>query len=375
MANHTTQKPPKEAIARSKKPVFPAGLLLSTSRLVNLRKKHTEGVLSAEESEAFILAGNAGHAAAVKEASMSPRERFEKIKAGEADYLIIRCSDARVHKSDSETDSLVGMHVYIAGNVVPGGHTVSQEELVDALSLLRPGGVVVVEGHCHCGAVAECVKWTANGKGRTGSEPLDHLLQEIVGSTPESNAMGQHEKLRKVAQLLDKQVVCMMYDWDRGTIDVLDKGSSDLVQLLSDSFALQHKKADPDGKLGQKIAKQKPHAIAIAYSQLPFSVSTITRAEQNEIFNTTGSEGGLDDFDAASILYAVSHLKVRHIPFIAPLTGGKPGKVSKMFDKWEADLRAMTVDGEPMMAKMLDSGELKISRLGYDLDTGVLKTL
>ena len=163
-----------------------------------------------------------------------------------------------------------------------------------------------------------------------------------------------------------------MYDWEHGGVSILTGTQSPAIQLLVDQFNRRHSEANEDGKLAERLAKQKPHAIIVGSNVLPFSLGTITHALQNEVFHTTGSEGGLDDFDEGSILYAVEHLGVRHIPFIAPGNAQNTGKINRMFDRWEQDLRSMTVNGEPLIANMLDSGELTISRLRYDLQSGQL---
>ena len=99
---------------------------------------------------------------------------------------------------------------------------------------------------------------------------------------------------------------------------------------------------------------------------MPFSVDTVFSAEPNEIFSTTGSEGGLDHYDEASVLYAAEHLGTKHIAFVAPLSDKEPMK--KLFDKWEADLRSM-----PQVAEKLDSGNLVITRFGYNTEKGSLE--
>ncbi len=345
--------------------------LFTESRLTELRKRHASGRLSAEESLELIMQGNGEHVAALKNAPMTPHQRYLKILAGQADYLIVRCSDARVHRTDGEQDQLVGLHVYIAGNVIPGKRTASREEIEQVVSLVRKDGVVLDEAHCKCGAVAERVKWIEGGMKPTGSTPLDNLLHEVVGPTPAENVVAQLAKLRELP-LGERASGAIIYDWEHGGISVVSANQSPLLQLLVDQFNHRHTDADHDGNLASRLAKHKPHAIVVGSNMLPFSIGTISHALQNEVFHTTGSENGLDDFDEGSILYAVEHLGVRHIPFIAPARAGNEKAINAMFDRWEEDLRSMTVEGKPVIANMLDSGELTITRLRYDLDTGRL---
>ncbi|MCI0503461.1 hypothetical protein L0Y65_01995 [Candidatus Micrarchaeota archaeon] len=346
--------------------------LMDGSRLNELHEMHAKGRLSASESLELILAGNAEHVAALKGAPMTAHQRYLKIMAAQADYMIVRCSDARVHNTDSEQDTLVGLHIYIAGNVIPGKKTASLDEIAQVASLVRPDGACLDEAHCNCGAVKERVKWVEGGMKPTGSTPLDNLLHEVVGPSPYDNAIAQLSKLRNLPGLGGRATGALHYDWEKGGVTVVNASPSHLVELLVDNFNKRHADANADGLLAERLAKQKPHAIMVGSNLLPFSIGTITHALQNEVFQTTGSEDGLDDFDEGSILYAVEHLGVRHIPFVAPGTAANAKAVTAMFDKWEADLRSMTVNGEPVISRMLDSGELAISRLRYDLSNGRL---
>lgn len=341
-------------------------------RLRELRGMHRLGRLSASESLEMIMHGNLEHVAELKGAPMTAHQRYLKIIAGEADYLIVRCSDARVHKTDAETDTLIGIHIYIAGNIIPGKKTASQEEISQVASLVRSEGVCLDEAHCHCGAVNERVKWVEGGMKPTGSDSLDSLLHEVMGPTPMDNAHAQLVKLRNLPGIGSRATGALFYDWETGQVSITDAGPSPVTQLLVDLFNKRHHDADADHHLAERLAKQKPHAIIVGSNLLPFSINTITHAEQNEIFQTTGSGNGLDEFDEGSVLYAIEHLGVRHIPFVAPGTKANEPVVMAMFDQWEADLRAMMVNGKPLISEMLDSGELTISRLRYDLSDGKL---
>jgi carbonic anhydrase len=318
--------------------------------------------------------GNAEHVDALKGAMMTPQARYLKIMAGKADYLIVRCSDSRVHRTDGEADPMVGIHISIAGNVIPGRRTASRDEIVEVIRHLKPDGVVLNESHCNCGAVKERVKWVDGGMQPTGSASLDSLLHEVMGPTPTENGTAQIAKLRELP-LGQRASAALMYDWEHGGISVITSTPSPAIELLISLFNVRHDDANRDGKLAEGLIKQKPHAIAIGSNVLPFSIGTITHALANEVFNTTGSPEGLDDFDEGSVLYAVSHLGVKHIPFIAPGIPSNAKAINTMFDKWEADLRSMTVDGKPLIASMLDSGDLTISRLRYDLHSGQLVQL
>src|SRR5512143_1302096 len=91
-----------------------------------LREKHVASLLSdksprlsPKESLALLLYGNAEHVAALEHAPMTPGQRYRRILQGEADYLVIGCSDSRNVRMDSESDRIVGLFIRIAGNVVP----------------------------------------------------------------------------------------------------------------------------------------------------------------------------------------------------------------------------------------------------------------
>jgi carbonic anhydrase len=355
------------------KPRFPSALH-GASALMELREKHRKSSLTPGESLELLLEGNAEHASSLRGAQMGPHARYLKIMSGEADYLFIRCSDSRVHRTDAETDPLVGIHISIAGNVVPGQRTASRAEIEEVINLVKPNGIIINESHCNCGAVNERVKWVEGGMKPTGSVSLDTLLHEVMGPTPSENATAQITKLREL-KLGQRASAALMYDWAHGGISVVTSTPSPELDLMVSLFNARHDEANSDGKLAERIAKQKPHALAIASNVLPFSTGTIAHALANEVFNTTGSKGGLDDFDIGSVLYAVSHLGVKHIPFIAPGISGHPKAITGMFDKWEQDLRSVMVGDKPVISDMLDSGELVISRLRYDLGSGRLVQL
>lgn len=349
--------------------------LYSESRLRELRQRHASKGLTARESLELLLGGNDAHAQRLEDLGISPMARMERIRSGQADYLVIACSDARIMQLDSEEDQLVGVQIRVAGNVIPRKGTPSFDEIREAVGRLREDGIVIIEGHIHCGAVNERVKWVEGGMKPTGSTPLDNLLHEVFGSNPTDNAVGQLTKAREQLPLHNIASGAVLYNWETGDIDILGANHSPVLEMLVDSWKHRHSQIAANDNLAEELKKQKPHAIAVGEVGLPYSLMTIMRAKQNEVFSTSGSEGGLDDIDEASILYAVEHLGVRHIPFISAGPIEDEGRIGAMFDKWEADLRGMAVAGKPVLANMLDSGELAISRLRYDSSTGRLAEL
>jgi len=340
---------------------------LSSSRTIELKEKHRaggQGALSARESRELLLGGNKAHQEKVVASGTTPKSRYNKIVAKEADYLTVVCSDARNQTLDSEDDKLVGLQIRVAGNVIPESG-VSRYEIEEAAEGLKEGGLVLITAHIKCGAVAEHVKWKEGGCCDTGSQPLNRLLEAVKGADARENALAQLDHLNGVVGD-DKSVAAVLYDWETGTYEFLSPEPPEMVELLVSKWELAHKLAD-DGTLGERLnATQKPHAIVIGSNDMPFSVDTVFDSEQNAIFSTTGSEGGLDNYDEASILYAVEHLGVAHIAFVAP----ENGSTGAMFEKWEEDIRTMGA-----VADKLDSGALKITRLGYDLSNGACKDM
>lgn len=361
----TVQKMQKESPKGTEKkmPKKPAQM----ADLTALREKHKtsgQGAISAEESFTIILSGNQIHQSKLVEAGSSPEERYNKIMAGEADYVVITCSDARMPTLDSESDAskLIGVQIRVAGNVIPE-EGVSREEIKEAVSRVKKGGLVIIEGHCSCGAVGECVKWISGGKQDTGSKPLNSLLKAISGTTPEENASGQYNKLNEIVGP-DRKTAAVVYDWNSGKVEILASENPELTELLKSKWERFHQEANSEGDLGARLsATQNPHAIVVLSNDMPFSADTICDTSQNELFATTGSENGLDDFDSASVLYAAEHLGPKHISLIAPKKEG----ADKMFEKWISDLRSM-----PQVAEKIDSGIIKITKFGYDLKTGAL---
>ena len=357
--------------------------LLTDEITDTLRRKHvSESGLTIEESRQLILAANERHVERLERFGVIPLERYKKLLEGKADYLVVGCSDSRLLKLDSEDDPLIGIQVRVAANVIPRPGTPSFDEIRAAVSQVRPDGIVIIQGHIKCGGVNEHVKWVKGGKKDTGSEPLNELMRTVSGHTPEENAKVQAEAAKGLLGVGKREVAAVVYDWDNGHFDILSGKPTPDLELLVDSWKARHLGAEAheiEDMTGEKfvkaLAKQKPHAIAIGAEDLPFSVMTIMRAHQGEVFSTTGSENGLDAMDEASVLYAIEHLGVRHIPFVAPSTEKDSSKIAKMFDSWEKDLRSITVHGEKVVSNMLDEGKLAITRLRYDLNTGKLVQL
>jgi carbonic anhydrase len=348
--------------------LMPAIVLDERSSLFNLRKKHAEsgqGAISAKDSRTMLVEGNASiHMVTLERKGVRPRERQDIIDSGKAHYLVVACSDARNPTLDAEKDGtdLVGVQMRVAGNVLHA-QGVSLDEIREAASHVQEGGLLLIVAHVHCGAVKEYVKWKEGGEQPTGSEPLDSLLHSVGGETPKENALAQLEKLKGIAGERNQNVAAVLYDWEGGTVELLSSEPPDIVGSLIAKWRVWHQSANKDGKLGERLsATQKPHAIVVGANNLPFSVDTIFAASQNEIFSTTGSEGGLDYHDEASVLYAVEHLGSKHIAFVAH---GRDHEVGTMFYKWEQDLRRMG-----SVAEKLDSGEVTLTCYKYDLDNG-----
>jgi carbonic anhydrase len=355
-----------------------------------LREKHIESLLDGKaprltqaQSISLLLAGNLEHVQALKEPGASlPKERYDKIKAGEADYLVVACSDSRLLRLDSEKDGLVGLFIRIAGNVIPKRGTPSFVEMQEAVRNVKKDGAIIIEGHDGgpgCGAVNERVKWIKKGMPHTGSVPLDNLLHCVLGENPEANATAQLAIARDTLGIHGRASAALVYDWEHKKhgheepIHVVSSNHSDVIEILKDNWNHRHEASAEKSDLIKLLESQRPHALAVGTSDLPYSVGTIFHADQNEIFSTTGSENGLDELDVASILYAVQHLGVKTIPFVAPGMQKDESEMMRMFDSWEEELRGQTVNGENLLAKMLDSGELTITRFRYDLKTGAVE--
>jgi carbonic anhydrase len=349
---------------------------MEAPRLLELREKHRSGALSQTESLEFLLAGNQEHVTKLKESGVSPLERHERIITGQADYMIIACSDARLPRIDSEDDKLVGVQIRIAGNVVPEKGSISQIMMGDSVRMVRPDGAVIIEGHVHCGAVKAKMDLILSGKTGTGNEQIDTLLRQVIGTDPLDNAIMQLEKARKLLELGSRKAGAMIYNWESGGLSIVGTSNAPEIELLNSSINQRHlSAAHPEKGLAQMLKSHKPHAIMVGTRDLPFGVSTITHSEQNELFSTTGSERGLDTLGQASILYAIEHLGVKHIAFMAPGQAEDEKKIRTMFNRWEKELRNLKVEDSPLIERMLEKGEIGISMLRYDLATGKLQEM
>ncbi|MEW6722756.1 MAG: carbonic anhydrase [Candidatus Micrarchaeota archaeon] len=346
----------------------------SATRANELRERHRRGPVSPEESLELLVLGNMEHAAEVKEKGDSPLMRHQRIVNNQADYLEIKCSDARIPSNSNVGDKLVGLEVRIAGNVVPGRKTASAEEIREALGHVRKDGIVLVAGHGpKCGAVEAKVKWVEDEMPETGAKELDELLHEVVGTSPKENAIAQLSKLRQTMDVGGRSTGAVIYDFEHGGTSIVSETATPLMELYIDNFNRRHGEAMArEPEMRERLKVHRPHVIAIGTVDLPYNVSAIFNARQNEVFSTTGSEKGLDNLDKASILYAIEHLEVRHIALIAPGLKGEQKSLDRMFNRWERELREMDVHHVPLIAKMLDSGQLKISRLRYDLEKGMV---
>ncbi len=356
-----------------------------------LREKHVASLLSDKaprlttgESLSLLMYGNEEHVAALQHAPMTAAQRYRRILQGEADYLVIGCSDSRNVRMDSESDRIVGLFIRIAGNVVPPKGSACFEEMLEAVQMVKKDGAIVIEGHDGskgCGAVNARAEWLDHGQPETGSVPLTTLFECVVGDTSDMNAVAQLSKARELLNLGERPSAAIVYDWEHAghgheeAIHVSNANQSPVIENLRNNWNLRHEEISGRTDLIKLLKNQRPHAVAIGSTDLPFSLATIFHAEQNEVFSTSGSAKGLDDLDMASVLYAVEHLHIKHIPFVAPGHPKDRKAVSKMFDEWEGQLRRTEVHGEHVLAKMLDAGDLVISRLFYNLESGATENL
>ena len=339
--------------------------------LGELRKKHRaafnkhENALTHGEARSMLEGGNAVHQQLLQRYAASPQKRFDTINAGQADYVHIHCSDSRESVSDHESDSHVGMQIRVAGNVIPSTGA-SVEEAKEAISLVKRGGIVLLTSHVKCGAVAAHAGWEKQGRPDAGNEELETLLTTVEKDNPYGNLIVQ---AGHATMLLNGQhLVLGHYDWDVGDVTFHNHDALRESMLLWGNMSQYHKESD-DGELLELISNgQRPHTIAVSYHKLPFSSNRIFGSEPGEIFTTTGSEGGMDSCDRASLLYAAQHCGSNHIAMLAPNIRG----VESIFEKWEADVKKMVVGGVRMFEKQLESGAMATTRYVYDLRAGKL---
>ncbi len=264
-----------------------------------------------------LVLGNIQHKNLVNRKEAEARRN--KIARGEADAVVIACSDARLPVLDSDKTAVF---VRVAGNVV------SYKAVEKALSMLKKDGLVVVLGHCACGAVKEHNSWVAKGKGSTGVACMDKLLNAVKGASPEENVKEQVALLKEKHPSL--AVVGAVYDWNSGKIKEVAGTPSALWEDLKAAWVRYHlTHTNPE-----ELKSQTPHSIAIVPLDLPFSPHRIFSAGQNQIF-TVSCEGKIGDCAMASILYAVEHLNTKHIILLA-------GE-SALLDQWEEQLRGLEV--------------------------------
>jgi len=375
---HTTRRPPSGGSSRG----FAAFDLHACSELQPLRAKHDASILSPDEprlshqeSRHLLKLGNVEHVARLRELCISPSFRHNSLIQGSADYLVIACSDARVLRMDSENASLQGIQMRVAGNVMPSLGTTSFDDVRDAVKLVKDNGVILIEGHCHCGAVKERTKWAEGGMKSTGSDALDRLLTEVCGTSPAQNGLEQFVKAKDTLQIGRRELSFLIYDWENGGIETPSQATVEKLRPYVASLELAkrlnglHATAMKEGGLG-RLKTHRPHSIVIGTLDMPYSAATVFHARQNELFCITGSERGLDHVDTASALYAVNHLGVHHIVFLAPGPESDLPRIGRLFERWKSDLSNMLVNGTRALGGMLSTGLLRISQFRYDLQTG-----
>lgn len=374
----TSRETKKEPAAHALTGAFPATMMVE-DMAKRLRERFAGQPLTISESKQLLLAGNEAHVKRLVEFGISPQDRYTRIITGTADYLVVACSDSRLLKLDSEDDTLVGIQVRVAGNVIPKSGTASCNEIRDTVKQVKPAGLIIIEGHINCGAVSTHNSWEDERKPDTGNSALNQLLETVAGRTPQENAANQARKARETLDVGTREVDAVVYDWAHGLFDIVSGNPTSELTLLVDSWrtrhvgAESHEEQEGSGQpFATRLKTQKPHCLVVGAQDLPYSAMTVLRAHQGEVFSTTGSEDGLDAMDEASILYAVEHLHVKHIPFIAPGNRKDEPKLRVMFDLWEQNIRDVRVKGQGMLSNMLDSGELAITRYRYDLHSGRL---
>ncbi len=329
-------------------------------------RKH-ELALDHGQSRQMIINGNQeGHQSLLKRHHKSPEERYEVIQKGEADYVHINCSDSRAAVPDHESDSHVGMQTRVAGNVITA-EGASFDETREVINLVKPGGIVLLTSHTKCGAVKAHAGWENQGRPDAGNEELTTLLNTVEKDNPHGNLVVQ---AGRATMLLDGQILITgHYDWDAmESVEFFNHGSVRAANLLKGGMRQYHK--DHEGLFSDLTAGQRPHTIAVAYHKLPYSTNTIFNAQPGEVFTTTGSEGGMDACDKASLLYAAEHCGTNHIAMVAPNIRG----VEAMFTKWEQDIRAMVVGGKRQFDEALNSGQMAITKFVYNLSNGKLES-
>lgn len=93
------KRQPSDAAARDEVlRLFCSRALHSDFNLAALRKKHDSERLCHEESLALILEGNEEHIVSLRSFNVIPAARHERISGGRLDYLVIACSDSRIHR-------------------------------------------------------------------------------------------------------------------------------------------------------------------------------------------------------------------------------------------------------------------------------------
>lgn len=408
-----------------------AALLLAAFRPVGAAPPHAipDGV-AAEEALARLLEGNVRFTAANQRHPHQDAGRLSALAGGQAPFaVIVSCSDSRVPPEVVFDQGLGDLFVVrVAGNVVDDLGLASIEYAAEHLGTK----LVMVLGHERCGAVTAAVQ----GGHLPGHLPtLMEALQPAVsarheahGDAVEGAMLANIEltaaRVRGSAPILadlvaagELKVVGARYDLDTGMVEIVDPapprvgldGHQALARLAEGNrrFAAADQawpRQDP-ARREHLATGQAPLAVVLCCSDSRVPPEVLFDQGLGDLFVVRVAGNVADDARIASIEYAAEHLGTRLVVVLghercgavtAAVKGGQlPGHLPALMDALQpAVALARPVHGDlvegamlanieltaaqlrasrPILAGLVEKGELLIAGARFDLDTGLVE--
>ncbi len=345
--------------------------------------------------------------------------------------IILCCSDSRVPPEVVFDQGLGDLFVVrVAGNVADEIGLASIEYAAEHLGVR----LVMVLGHERCGAVTAAVKggelpghlpalMAALQPAVDGNhDPHGDAVEGAMQANIELTARHLRESGPVLSGLVDEgqlKVVGARYDLDTGAVTVVDAGTGHdgvspeeaLARLIiGNRHFVNAKPAFPDQDAARREALlegQAPFAAILSCSDSRVAPEVLFDQGLGDLFVVRVAGNVANAIGIASLEYAAEHLGTRLIVVLghercgavtAAVGGGElPGHLPALMtalqpavaanrdphgDPVEGAIRAnveltaeLLRESGPILAEMVEKGELKIVGARYDLDTGIVEWL
>jgi carbonic anhydrase len=392
---------------------------------------HAEGV-AADDALGRLLEGNARFVTSGAGHPRQDAERRELLAGGQAPFaIIVSCSDSRVPPEVVFDQGLGDLFVIrVAGNVVDDLELASIEYAAEHLGTK----LVMILGHERCGAVTaavqgghlpghlpalmEALRPAVDARREAHGDPVEGAMLANVELTA-ARVRGSEPILAGLAAAGELKVVGARYDLDTGVVEVIDPAPRHAGLDAHEALALlaegnrRFVAADPahphqgEAHRVRLASGQAPLAIVLCCADSRVPPEILFDQGLGDLFVVRVAGNVADDRHVASIEYAAEHLGTRLIVVLghercgavtAAVKGGQlPGHLPALMDALRPavaaarPVRGDLVEGaiianveltaeqlrasRPILAELVDRGELLVVGARYDLDTGLVEFL